>query len=53
MWELSKIKAIGSAITTFNPRESTVPIYIPSGGKSRKKVPRPWQKGVEMIDCDE
>jgi len=29
-----------------------VPLFIPTGGKSRKKVPKPWQKDVGMIDHD-
>ena len=33
-----------------NPRAVVVEVYQPTGGKSRTKVPKPWQDDVEMVD---
>jgi len=44
--------AIPVVNTTFNPRWVDVPIFVPSGGKSRKKVPRLYQRDLETIDHD-
>jgi len=43
-------RAIPVVNTTFNPGWVDVPILVPTGGKSRKKIPKPWQKDVDMID---
>jgi len=40
---------LGPLVAT-NPRTADLPLLTPTGGKSRTKVPKPWQKSVEMID---
>ena len=38
-------------VCTFNPQHQTEAIFIPPGGRLRKRVPRPYQD-VVMIDHD-
>lgn len=39
----AKVGAVSATTTTFNPSSHDVPLFIPHGGKCRKKVPRPEQ----------
>jgi hypothetical protein len=48
----SKMGPLVGAVTT-NPRTVAVSLFIPAGGRSRKKVPKPWQQDVEMINHDQ
>jgi len=41
-----------SAVNTFNPPEGEAEFQVWCGGRSRKKVPKPWQQDVDMTDHD-
>ena len=38
------------AVNTFNPADGEAEFQVLTGGKSRKKIPKPWQNNVDMTD---